>query len=97
MKKIFDEVFDTTKYTKALNELRQVSKKYAKYAKEFNVMVNIQFTTCCAHFICEVDELHSTINLFVLKNNALRCTVSSNVFCICILQYIIESEPTTWL
>ena len=35
LKKIFDEVFDTTKYTKALNELRQVSKKYAKYAKEF--------------------------------------------------------------
>ena len=35
MKKIFDEVFDTTKYTKALNELRGVSKKYAKYAKEF--------------------------------------------------------------
>ena len=35
MKKIFDEVFDTTKYTKELNELRQVSKKYAKYAKEF--------------------------------------------------------------
>ena len=35
MKKIFDEVFDTTKYTKALNELRLVAKKYAKYAKEF--------------------------------------------------------------
>ena len=35
LKKIFDEVFDTTKYTKALNELRLVSKKYAKYAKEF--------------------------------------------------------------
>ena len=35
LKKIFDEVFDTTKYTKALTELRQVSKKYSKYAKEF--------------------------------------------------------------
>lgn len=27
LKKIFDEIFDTTKYTKALNEMRQVSKK----------------------------------------------------------------------
>ena len=35
LKKIFDEVFDTTKYTKALVELRKVSKKYGKYAKEF--------------------------------------------------------------
>ena len=28
-------MFDTTRYTKALNELRLVSKKYSKYAKEF--------------------------------------------------------------
>ena len=35
LKKIFDEIFDTTKYTKALNELRQTSKKYSKYAREF--------------------------------------------------------------
>ncbi len=35
LKKIFDEIFDTTKYTKALTEMRQVAKKYTKYAKEF--------------------------------------------------------------
>lgn len=35
LKKIFDEVFDTTKYTKALTEMRTTSKKYTKYAKEF--------------------------------------------------------------
>jgi len=35
LKKIFDEIFDTTKYTKALNELRMTSKKYSKYAREF--------------------------------------------------------------
>lgn len=35
LKKIFDEIFDTTKYTKALTELRATSKKYGKYAREF--------------------------------------------------------------
>jgi len=35
LKNIFDEVFDTTKYTKALTEMRGTSKKYTKYAKEF--------------------------------------------------------------
>lgn len=35
LKKIFDEVFDTTKYTKALQELRTTQKKYKKYANEF--------------------------------------------------------------
>ena len=35
LKKIFDEIFDTTKYTKALTEMRAVAKKYSKYAKEF--------------------------------------------------------------
>ena len=42
LKKIFDEVFDTTKYTKALNELRQVQKKYSKYAKEFKHELELQ-------------------------------------------------------
>ena len=44
LKKIFDEVFDTTKYTKALTELRQVSKKYSKYAKEFKHELELQTT-----------------------------------------------------
>ena len=44
MKKIFDEVFDTTKYTKALVELRKVSKKYTKYAKEFKHELELQST-----------------------------------------------------
>ena len=35
LKKIFDEIFDTSKYTKALVELRGIAKKYTKYAKEF--------------------------------------------------------------
>lgn len=35
LKKIFDEIFDTTKYTKALAEMRTVAKKYSKYTKEF--------------------------------------------------------------
>ena len=35
LKKIFDEIFDTSKYTKALHELRLIAKKYTKYAKEF--------------------------------------------------------------
>ncbi len=34
LKKIFDESFDTTKYTKALTEMRKTAKKYSKYAKE---------------------------------------------------------------
>ena len=35
LKKIFDEIFDTTKYTKALQEMRLIAKKYTKFAKEF--------------------------------------------------------------
>ena len=42
MKKIFDEIFDTTKYTKALNEMRQVAKKYSKYAKEFKQELDLK-------------------------------------------------------
>ncbi len=42
LKKIFDEVFDTTKYTKALTELRATSKKYTKYAKEFKQELDLQ-------------------------------------------------------
>ena len=34
LKKIFDEVFDTTKYTKAIDELKKVSKKYSKLARD---------------------------------------------------------------
>jgi len=41
LKKIFDEIFDTTKYTKALNELRGVAKKYSKYAKEFKTELDL--------------------------------------------------------
>ena len=35
LKKIFDEIFETTKYTKALVELRGIKKKYNKFAKEY--------------------------------------------------------------
>lgn len=42
LKKIFDEIFDTTKYTKALGELRLVAKKYSKYAKEFKQELDLQ-------------------------------------------------------
>ncbi len=42
LKKIFDEIFDTTKYTKALTEMRQVSKKYTKYAKEFKQELDLK-------------------------------------------------------
>ena len=42
LKKIFDEVFDTTKYTKALTELRQTHKKYKKYAQEFKTELQIK-------------------------------------------------------
>ena len=42
LKKIFDEIFDTTKYTKALTEMRQVSKKYSKYAKEFKQELDLK-------------------------------------------------------
>lgn len=35
LKKIFDEIFDTSKYTKALVELRNIKKVYSKYAKEY--------------------------------------------------------------
>ena len=34
LKKIFDEIFDTTKHTKVLEELRKEAKKYGKQAKE---------------------------------------------------------------
>lgn len=42
MKKIFDEIFDTTKYTKALQEMRQIAKKYSKYAREFKQELDLQ-------------------------------------------------------
>jgi DNA repair protein RAD50 len=42
LKKIFDEIFDTTKYTKALGEMRQVAKKYTKYAKEFKQELDLK-------------------------------------------------------
>jgi len=41
LKKIFDEIFDTSKYTKALQEMRNVGKKYSKYAKEFKQEVDL--------------------------------------------------------
>ena len=42
LKKIFDEIFDTTKYTKALTEMRTVAKKYSKYAKEFKLELDLK-------------------------------------------------------
>ena len=42
LKKIFDEIFDTTKYTKALTEMRAVAKKYTKYAKEFKQELDLK-------------------------------------------------------
>ena len=35
LKKIFDEIFETTKYTKALVEMREIKKRYNKFAKEY--------------------------------------------------------------
>lgn len=35
LKKIFDEIFQTAKYTKALEEMRKIKKKYNQYAKDF--------------------------------------------------------------
>ena len=42
LKKIFDEIFDTTKYTKALNEMRGTAKKYQKYSKEFKQELDLK-------------------------------------------------------
>lgn len=42
LKKIFDEIFDTTKYTKALTEMRNASKKYQKYSKEFKQELDLR-------------------------------------------------------
>ena len=39
LKKIFDEIFDTTKHTKVLEELRKEAKKYGKQAKEKQVQL----------------------------------------------------------
>ena len=35
LKKIFDEIFQTAKYTKALEEMRKMKKKFNSYAKEY--------------------------------------------------------------
>lgn len=35
LKSIFDDIFETTKYTKALEELRKIKKQYKKFAKEY--------------------------------------------------------------
>jgi DNA repair protein RAD50 len=35
LKKIFDEIFETSKYTKALIELRNIKKQYNKFAKDY--------------------------------------------------------------
>lgn len=42
LKKIFDEIFDTTKYTKLLTEMRSIAKKYSKYAREFKQELDLQ-------------------------------------------------------
>ena len=42
LKKIFDEIFDTTKYTRALTEMRNVAKKYSKYAKEMKQELDLK-------------------------------------------------------
>ena len=41
LKKIFDEIFDTAKHTKVLEELRKESKKYLKKAKELKVSLDL--------------------------------------------------------
>lgn len=64
LKKIFDEIFDTTKYTKALTELRATSKKYSKYAREFKQELDLtvkdfeQFTKIKAN----ITQYESKIN-----------------------------------
>jgi DNA repair protein RAD50 len=42
LKKIFDEIFDTTKYTKALGEMRAVAKKYSKIAKDIKLDLDLK-------------------------------------------------------
>jgi DNA repair protein RAD50 len=44
LKKIFDEIFDTAKYTKILVELRDNSKKLNKKSKDLQQEVEIIFT-----------------------------------------------------
>jgi len=41
LKKIFDEIFDTTKYTKALTEMRNIQKKYTKYSKDLKTALDL--------------------------------------------------------
>jgi len=41
LKKIFDEIFDTTKYTKVLGELRATAKTYKKKAKDFKTNLDL--------------------------------------------------------
>lgn len=42
LKKIFDEIFDTSKYTKALTEMRNSGKKYTKYMKDFKQQLDLK-------------------------------------------------------
>ncbi len=41
LKKIFDEIFDTSQYTKLLEDLRKQSKKCTKTAKELKVDLDL--------------------------------------------------------
>ena len=41
LKKIFDEIFDTARYTKALDELRKATKTNIKQSKELKVQLDL--------------------------------------------------------
>lgn len=42
LKKIFDEIFETTKYTKALVELRAMKKIFNKFAKDYKNKLDLE-------------------------------------------------------
>ncbi|CAI2364961.1 unnamed protein product [Moneuplotes crassus] len=41
LKKIFDEIFETTKYTKALTELRDLKKQFNSFAKDYKNQLDV--------------------------------------------------------
>lgn len=42
LKKIFDEIFDTSKYSKSLTEMRAVARKHARIAKDSKMELDTQ-------------------------------------------------------
>ena len=80
LKKIFDEIFDTTKYTKALTEMRAVAKKYSKYAKEFKQELDLKkkdfeqyakLKTSIGQYDAKLNELKAQLSQAQSKRDAL--------------------------